>query len=78
MGHPGSVSGRGSLGITGESTLIGMGGNNQGNELVEVYQLDRKNSKFLFTKSRIGTKTVMPLFSDTVMSCVGDASRVND
>jgi hypothetical protein len=61
----------------GESTLIGMGGNNQGNETVEVYQLDRERKKLLYVKSRIGTKTVMPLFSDTVLSFIGDATLTN-
>lgn len=60
----------------GESTLIGMGGN-QGNETVEVYQLDREKKKLLYVKSRIGTKTVMPLFSDTVLSFIGDATLMN-
>lgn len=61
----------------GGSTLIGMGGNNQGNETVEVYQLDREKKKLLYVKSRIGTKTVMPLFSDTILSFVGDATLAN-
>jgi len=61
----------------GESTLIGVGGNNQGNEVVEVYQLDREKKKLLYVKSRIGTKSVMPLFSDTVLSFVGDATLTN-
>lgn len=61
----------------GESTLISMGGNNQGNEVVEVYQLDRENRKLLYVKSRIGTKTVAPLFSDTVLSFIGDATLAN-
>ena len=61
----------------GESTLAGYGGNNQGNELFEVYQLDRTNKKLLYTKTRIGTKTVVPVFSDVVSSFVGDAKKVN-
>lgn len=61
----------------GESTLAGYRGNNQGNELFEVYQLDREKKKLLYTKSRIGTKTVAPLFSNVVSSFVGDAQRVN-
>jgi hypothetical protein len=60
----------------GASTLAGYGGNDQGNELFEVYQLDRQNKKLLYTKSRIGTKTVTPVFSDIVMSLVGDAVQV--
>lgn len=61
----------------GESTLVGVGGNNQGNETVEVYQLDREKGKLLYTKSRIGTKTISPALSDVVVSFVGDASLVN-
>ena len=61
----------------GASTLAGYGGNDRGNKLFEVYQLDRENKKLLYTKSRIGTKTVVPLFSDVVMSLVGDAVQVN-
>ena len=62
----------------GPSTLVGYGGNEIGNELIEVYQLDRANNKMLYIKSRIGTKTVMPLFSDVVSAYVGDAMRVSD
>lgn len=61
----------------GESTLAGYGGNDKGNELFEVYQLDRAKRKLLYTKSRIGTKTVTPVFSDVVSSFVGDATRVS-
>jgi len=61
----------------GESTLAGYGGNDQGNALFEVYQIDREKGKLLYTKSRIGTKTVTHIFSDVVSSFVGDAARVN-
>lgn len=61
----------------GSSTLAGYGGNDKGNEVFEVYQLDRQNKKLLYTKSRIGTKTVAPILSDVVMSLVGDAVRVS-
>jgi len=61
----------------GESTLAGYGGNDQGNELFEVYQLDREKKKLLYTKSRIGTKTVVPGFSDVVSAFVGDAAMVS-
>jgi hypothetical protein len=61
----------------GTSTLVGYGGNDQGNELFEVYQIDRQNKKLLYTKNRIGTKTVAPVFSDVVMSLVGDAVQVS-
>jgi hypothetical protein len=60
----------------GESTLVGFGGNNQGNEVVEVYQINRQEGKLLYVKSRIGTKIVVPLFSDVVQSFVGDAIKV--
>lgn len=62
----------------GKSTLVGFGGNKKGNELIEVYQLDRSNMKMLYTKSRIGTKSVNTLFSDTVSSSVGHAKRLNE
>ena len=61
----------------GKSTLAGYGGNDQGNELFEVYQLDREKKKLLYTKSRIGTKTVVPVFSDVVSAFVGDAAMVS-
>ncbi len=62
----------------GQSTLAGYGSNDKGNELFEVYQLDREKRKLLYVKTRIGTKTVAPLFSDVVSSFVGDASRVSE
>ena len=61
----------------GSSTLAGYSGNEKGNELFEVYQLDREKKKLLYTKSRIGTKTIVPMFSDVVSSYVGDASKVS-
>ena len=61
----------------GASTLVGYAGNDRGNELIEVYQLDRENKKLLYSKSRIGTKTVVAVFSDVVMSLVGDAVQIN-
>ena len=62
----------------GQSTLAGYGGNDQGNEMFEVYQIDREKGKLLYTKTRIGTKTIMPLFSDTVCSYIGDAVKVDE
>jgi len=59
----------------GNSTLAGYA-TNQGIELFEVYQIDRINSKLLYTKSRIGTKTAFPLFSDLVSSFIGDAKML--
>jgi len=60
----------------GASTLAGYGGNDKGNELFEVYQLDRENRKLLYIKTRIGTKTIAPVFSDVVSAFVGDAAPV--
>lgn len=62
----------------GKSTLAGFGGNDKGNEMFEVYQLDRANRKMLYTKTRIGTKTIAPLLSDTTSSFVGNAKKLND
>jgi hypothetical protein len=61
----------------GMSTLAGYGGNGQGNELFEVYQLDREKRKLLYVKTRIGTKTMAPIFSDVVFSFVGDAVLIS-
>lgn len=57
----------------GDSTLAGFASNEGGNEIFEVYQIDREKRKLLYTKSRIGTKSVMPIFSDAVSAFVGDA-----
>ena len=62
----------------GESTLAGYGGNDKGNEMFEVYQLDRANKKMLYTKTRIGTKTIAPLLSDTTSSFIGNAKKLDD
>lgn len=61
----------------GASTLAGYGGNDRGNELFEVYQLDREKRKLLYVKTRIGTKTVVPTFSDVTSSFVGDAVQIS-
>ena len=61
----------------GTSTLAGYGGNDRGNELFEVYQLDREKRKLLYVKTRAGTKTVVPVFSDVTSSFVGDAVQVS-
>jgi len=60
----------------GKSTLVGYGENSKGNEMIEVYQLDRANNKMLYTKNRIGTKTVAPILSDTTSSFVGNANNL--
>lgn len=62
----------------GNSTLAGYGGNDKGNELFEVYQLDRVKKKLLYVKTRIGTKTIAPVFSDVVSSFVGDAKKISE
>jgi hypothetical protein len=62
----------------GASTLAGYSGNNKGNELFEVYQIDKENEKLLYTKTRIGTKNVAPILSDVVSSYVGDVKRVSE
>lgn len=73
----GSVSGSDAEFIKyGTSTLIGTGRNDQGNELVEVYQLDMSTFKLHYVMTRIGTKSVAPFFSDTVRSFVGDAYKL--
>ncbi|KOF12861.1 hypothetical protein AC244_33170 [Ensifer adhaerens] len=56
----------------GNSTLAGHGGNEWGNEVFVVYQIDRQHKKVLFTLSRIGTKTISP---NVVVAFVGDAVR---
>lgn len=60
----------------GASTLVGLT-TNQGIELVETYQIDRKTQKVLFTKSRIGTDTVIPNGPDVVSAFVGNAKILN-
>lgn len=59
----------------GNSTLAGYA-TNQGIELFEVYQIDRINKKLLYTKSRIGTKTAFPVFSDLVSAFIGNAKML--
>ena len=61
----------------GTSTLVGLAAN-KGIELVEAYQIDRVNGKVLFTKSRIGTATVIPGGPDLVGAFVGKALRLSE
>jgi len=61
----------------GASTLVGWA-TNQGIELIETYQIDRVNGKVLFTKSRIGTATVLPNGPDVVSAFVGKAKRIKE
>lgn len=61
----------------GVSTLVGWA-TNQGIELIETYQIDRVNGKVLFTKSRIGTATVLPNGPDVVSAFVGKAERIKE
>ena len=60
----------------GGSTLAGMV-QRGGLELFEVYQIDRIKHKLLYSKSRVGTKTVYPFVPDIISSFVGDAKRVS-
>jgi len=62
----------------GQSTLAGYGGNDKGNEMFVVYQLDRERGKMLYMQTRIGTKTVVPILPDVLHAFVGDAIRAED
>jgi len=59
----------------GTSSLIGFV-KNGGIELVESYQIDRVSGSVLFSKSRIGTATVLPGAPDVVGAFVGKATRL--
>ena len=61
----------------GNSTLVGWA-TNRGIELIETYQIDRENGKVLFSKSRIGTSTVIPNGPDVVSAFVGNAERLKE
>ncbi len=61
----------------GTSTLAGWA-SNKGIELFVVYQVDRANGKVLFTKTRIGTGTVIPGGPDLVGAFVGKAVRLRE
>ena len=61
----------------GTSTLVGWV-NNGGIELVETYQIDRATGRVLFTKSRIGTATVLPGAPDIVAAFVGSAVKLSE
>ncbi len=61
----------------GNSTLAGYSGNEAGLEAFEVYQLDRNNEKLLFTRTRIGTRTVTSALPDLMSAFVGDAVRAD-
>lgn len=61
----------------GSSTLAGWA-TNKGMELFEVYQIDRENRRVLFTKSRIGTTTVLPGAPNVVAAFTGNATRLPD
>jgi hypothetical protein len=61
----------------GTSTLAGWG-TNKGIELFEVYQIDRVNGRVLFTKSRIGTNTLIPGGTDVVGAFVGKAIKLSE
>lgn len=60
----------------GLSTLAGFASNGKGNETFEVYQLDRDRKKLMYTKTRIGTSSMLPGAPDVVSAFVGDAVPV--
>ena len=77
-GNEGSVSGDDTVFVKfGASTLVGWA-SNKGIELVETYQIDREKNRVLFTKSRIGTTTVIPDGPDVVSAFVGIATRLKE
>lgn len=77
-GERGSVSGDDTPFMKfGESTLGGWV-KNDGLELFEVFQVDRANGKVFFTKTRIGTSSVLPGGTDIVSVFVGTATRLQD
>jgi hypothetical protein len=59
----------------GFSTLVGVA-QNKGIELVETYQIDRALGRVFFTKSRIGSATVIPGRPDVVGAFVGAATKL--
>lgn len=61
----------------GTSTLAGWA-TNKGIELLEVYQIDRTNERALFTKTRIGTNTVIPGAPNVVGAFVGKAVKLSE
>lgn len=61
----------------GASTLAGYSGSDRGNELFEVYQLDREKRKLLYVKTRIGVKNLVPVLSDGALSFVGDVTPIS-
>jgi hypothetical protein len=61
--------------MLGPSTLVGYA-TNRGIELAEVYQIDRERGKVLFTKSRIGTASLLPGMPDIVGAFVGKAVKI--
>ena len=77
-GERGSVSGDDTPFMKfGDSTLGGWV-KNDGLELFEVFQIDRANGKVFFTKSRIGTSSVLPGGTDIVSAFVGTATRLDN
>lgn len=77
-GDRGSVSGDDTPFMKfGDSTLAGWVQNDH-LELFEVFQIDRENGKVLFTKSRVGTRSVLPGGTDIVGAFVGSATKLPD
>lgn len=73
-------SGRNAFKSTSALYVLGLnpGGfvQNEGIELSESYQIDRKAGAVLFIKSRIGTATVLPGAPDIVGAFVGKATLI--
>ena len=61
----------------GKSSLVGLA-LNKGIELLEAYQIDRVTGTVLFTKSRIGTATVIAGAPDVVGAFVGKATLLTE
>ncbi|MGH7930290.1 MAG: hypothetical protein ACREQV_21140 [Candidatus Binatia bacterium] len=62
----------------GSSTLAGYGHNELGNELFEVYQLDRATRKLHFVKTRIGSAKGSSILANFAAAFVGDATQNTD
>lgn len=62
----------------GSSTLAGYGHNELGNELFEVYQLDRDTRMLLFVKSRVGSAKGSSILPSIAAAFVGDATRTTE
>lgn len=76
-GESGTVSGNDlELFRFGQSTLVGVSTNGMGLEVVNTYQVDRRNRRLLITQSRIGTASITALLPDYAAVFVGDVRPV--